>query len=96
MAEMKVNVAAGIAPYTDNDKYPTHFALYGKGGYRSVPTLSDMYNIPEERVEVGMLVYVEEMDRIYIYKSSGYNDTENPNDNENGGTFDEEGGGIGR
>ena len=59
MAELKgTNVAAGIVPFTDQDRYATHFAKYGKGGYRSVETIEERDSIPIERREEGMLCYV--------------------------------------
>lgn len=59
MAELKgTNIASGIVPFTDLDKYPTHYAKYGKGGYMTVETLRERDSIPEERKEVGMLCYV--------------------------------------
>ena len=59
MAELKgTNVAAGIVPFTDLDKYPTHYAKYGKGGYMSVETIEERDKIPAERKEEGMICYV--------------------------------------
>ena len=61
------NVSSGIVPFTDQDKYPTHYAKYGKGGYVSVQTISERNSIPKERKEVGMICYVEE-DPIHTYQ----------------------------
>ena len=59
------NVAAVIAPFTTDDTYATHDAEYGKGGYRTVDTITDRDNIPEARRTIGMLVYVVSDDKIY-------------------------------
>lgn len=52
------SVADPIVPFTSDDKYPTHYAEYGKGGFRSVQTYEDLSEIPQQRLEEGMLVYV--------------------------------------
>lgn len=52
------NIAAGIVPFTDQDNYATHFAKYGKGGYRTVETIEERDSIPADRREEGMLCYV--------------------------------------
>lgn len=70
MAEIKgTNITAPIAPFTTDDIYPTHYAEYGKGGYRTLETKSDLDNIPEARLEIGMLVYVKEDSKIYQLQS---------------------------
>ena len=59
MADLKgTNVAALIVPFTDQDSYATHDAKYGKGGFRSVQTIAERDAIPDERKEIGMVVYV--------------------------------------
>lgn len=52
------NVASGIVPFTDQDSYATHYALYGKGGFRSVNTIDERDSIPAARCEEGMVCYV--------------------------------------
>jgi len=52
------NVAGAIVPFNTLDRYATHFALYGKGGFRSVPSIMERNAIPTERREVGMWVRV--------------------------------------
>lgn len=54
------NVTSAIVPFTDQDRYPTHYAKYGKGGYRSVQTIAERDAIPQERLEEGMVVWVIE------------------------------------
>ena len=53
-----INVAAPVVPYTTTDIFPTHFASYGKGGWRTVNTLVDRDSIPFDRLELSMIVVV--------------------------------------
>lgn len=53
------NVGAPIVPVDSDDTYPSHLAQYGKGGYRSVASISARNAIPDDRREEGMVVYVE-------------------------------------
>ena len=62
------NLAAPVVPFTADDVYPTHYAQYGKGGFRTVVTLEDLDLIPQELREDGMLVYVSEEGMIYQYE----------------------------
>lgn len=64
------NVAAGIVPYTDLDRYATHDALYGKGGFRSVDTISERNAIPTERKTKGMVVIVNADNKAYQWNGS--------------------------
>lgn len=52
------NVLAPVVPFDTTDVHPTHQALYGQGGYRSVATTADRDAIPTPRREAGMLVWV--------------------------------------
>ena len=61
-------LSSGIVPGTTADKFPTHYAKYGQGGFRTVNSLEELDEIPEERLEIGMLVYVVENDNTYQYK----------------------------
>lgn len=63
------NVIAPIVPFSTEDGYPSHLALYGRGGYRTVPTVADRDAIPLLRREVGMLVYVAATGLIYRMES---------------------------
>ena len=54
------NLSAPVVPFTDHDEFPTHYALYGRGGYRTVQTINERDLISEERREEGMLVWVIE------------------------------------
>lgn len=59
------NVGGPVVPYTSADVYATHKALYGKGGYRTVATLTERNNIPLDRREMYMLVAVEANRQVY-------------------------------
>ncbi len=61
------NVSATIKPFTTADRFPTHEAQYGKGGYRTVESENDLYTIYTDRLETGTLVYVSLLDKIYKY-----------------------------
>ena len=59
MANIKgTNVAAPVVPFDTTDVHPSHEALYGKGGYRTVASNADRDAIPSARREAGMLVHV--------------------------------------
>lgn len=66
------NVAACIVPYTDLDKYATHDALYGKGGFRSVDTISERDGIPAERKTKGMVVIVNADNKPYQWNGTAW------------------------
>lgn len=66
-----VQVTGMVAPTSEADSYPTHYAGFGKGGHRSVDTLADMIGIPIARREEGMTVYVKEVKSTYILDSDG-------------------------
>lgn len=74
MAEENIKLSgtlliSAISPYNSTDKYPTHYAKYGHGGYRSVNDITELNEIPQERREEGMLVYVKSEEKVYIYKN---------------------------
>lgn len=80
------NLAAGIAPFTTDDKYATHYAEYGKGGWHSVATISDRDSIPVQRRETGMVVFVQEENIPYRLAADGsweglLNDVQEKTDN---------------
>lgn len=60
------NVAAPIVPFTNLEIYPTHIALYGKGGHKTVATIYDRDALPIERLEEGCSVFVKENGVKYI------------------------------
>lgn len=57
-----VNIPGPIAPYDSNDTYPTHSAIYGKGGWKSVGTLEALKLIPQDRLEDGCIVRIVDSD----------------------------------
>jgi hypothetical protein len=59
------NVIAPVVPYTTDDQYPSHDALYGLGGLREVASLVERDAIPSLRRRHGMLVYVAATDKTY-------------------------------
>lgn len=61
------NVAAAVVPFSTEDQFPTHFAKYGNGGWRSVLTKDDLDEIPSSRREDGMAVFVVEERCVYVY-----------------------------
>ena len=54
------NVAATVVPFTTDDIIATHDEEFGKGGYRSVSSLSERNAIPANRRKLGMIVKVLE------------------------------------
>lgn len=63
------NVAATLVPYDSADTYPTHTALHGKGGWKSVVNIDARNAIPADRLEEGAAVYVAENRTPYIFLS---------------------------
>lgn len=55
-----------IKPFDDQSPIATHDARYGRGGYRSVTSISERNSISAERRDVGMLVYVQETQLHYV------------------------------
>lgn len=73
MAKLKgTQVAAIVVPFTDADKYATHDAEYGKGGFRSVETIALRDAIPTERKTKGMVVRVNETGLHYYWNGSAW------------------------
>ena len=73
MAELKgTQVAAIVVPFTDADKYATHDAEYGKGGFRSVETIALRNAIPTERKTKGMVVRVNETGLHYYWNGRAW------------------------
>ena len=52
------NVGAPITTYQEGDTYATHYANEGQGGYKTVSTLIERDNIPDERRVEGMSCFV--------------------------------------
>jgi hypothetical protein len=70
MAEkiLGTNLSAMIAPFTTADTFATHDAKYGKGGFRSVKTFEELEAITADRTEIGMAVFVTELDKLFILR----------------------------
>jgi hypothetical protein len=62
------NVTAPIVPYSETDRYPTHDANYGKGGYRAVANIAARQAIPYDRRTVGMIVRTNDTNINWILK----------------------------
>lgn len=72
--EMKgTNISSPVVPFTKDDKYATHDETFGRGGYRSVNSISEMNAIPSERRKEGMLVNVIG-DKIYKLTNDSFVD----------------------
>lgn len=54
-----VVVTGPVAPTDTTDTYPSHLALYGKGGWRTVADATARDAIPAARREEGMIVVVQ-------------------------------------
>ena len=61
-----LNIPSTIVPYTEEDVYATHDSKFGKGGWRSVETISELNAIPVERRTIGMIVYVNQTKQTFI------------------------------
>ena len=73
MEELKgTNVAAPVVPFTSEDKYATHDARYGKGGFRSVATIAERDAIPADRKTEGMVVRVQADKKHYVWESNAW------------------------
>lgn len=68
-----VNVPGSIVPLQDIDSYATHSSQYGKGGWREVASTTERDAITDDRLNVGMAVYVTSENKVYIYKGETEN-----------------------
>ena len=64
-----VPVSGFIAPTSPTDVYPSHDAIWGKGGYRTVKNTVERDAIPDERRTEGMRVFV--LDELKEYQLLG-------------------------
>lgn len=60
-----ITILQPIAPNTESDPTPITNPKYGLGGLRSVGTTANRDDIPQERREEGMMVYVQSTDIYY-------------------------------
>lgn len=63
-----VDITGFIAPTSEDDLYATHKAKYGHGSHRSVLDITERNDIKDRRREIGMTVYVQSEDIIYILR----------------------------
>ena len=49
-------VGANIIPSSPMDKYPTHHAIFGRGGYKTVANEVERLAIPVDRLTIGSVV----------------------------------------
>ena len=73
----RVNIPGGVSQVNDNSLYPTHYSDFGLGGLRTAANLTERGEIPLERQDVGMLVYVETVETYFKLVTK---DTPDPND----------------
>jgi hypothetical protein len=59
-------VAAVIAPTDLTDTYAVTDPKYGKGSLRTVVSLNERNSITQSRRELGMVVYVSDLDKYFI------------------------------
>lgn len=67
------NIYAPIVPGTDEDRYPTHYNKYGKGGFKCVRTIAERNAIPIDRLEIPTMCYVFDDDLFYVWDGSNWN-----------------------
>lgn len=66
------NVAAPVVPFTTDDTYPSHLAIYGRGGFTHVRYSTQIRQIPAGRQEHGMLAYAHDSKAVYqLYSAPG-------------------------
>jgi hypothetical protein len=67
MSDIKgTNVASPIRPFSTFDKFPTAYQKEIKGGFHSISTMTEIDNeLPIERREVGMWIYVLDENQLY-------------------------------
>jgi hypothetical protein len=61
-----INLSDSIVPGTSEDNFPTHYDIYGKGGYRSVLDITERDSIPLERRSEGMIVRTNTINKLWM------------------------------
>lgn len=70
-----VPLSGPIAPSSATDTYPVTDPRYGLGGVRTVNTMQERNELPDQRRQRGMLVFVIETEKYYYLLSGiGNND----------------------
>lgn len=59
-------ITGPVVPSDTTDTFPSHLALYGKGGMRTVADTVERDTIPSARRESGMMVFTSGTKRIYM------------------------------
>ena len=70
-----VGIGGKIAPKDEDDSYAVTDPKYGLGGLRTVATLGEMYAIPFERRQIGMVCYVSSSGVYYSMLTVGTDGT---------------------
>jgi len=60
-------ILSPIVPFDSRDAYPTHYDVYGNGGYIAFQSSGELLSIPVNRQKVGMMGCLE--NQLYILKS---------------------------
>jgi hypothetical protein len=71
-----VQVTGSIAPTNVSDTYPSHDAIYGKGGQRSVADFATRNAISTARRVEGMLVYTESDGKTWVLLPAPWTNTD--------------------
>lgn len=66
--EGSVKITGFVSPTDTLDTYPTHDAVYGKGGLNHAADTTARDLITEERRREGMMCYVASEQKMYILK----------------------------
>ena len=67
----QTKVVAPVVPNSPLDVYPTHIAIFGKGGMKNVLSITERNAIPTERRENGMFVYTYTDSTLWVLDSVG-------------------------
>lgn len=69
-------MAAMLAPFTTDDRYPTHNSIFGKGGSKEVQTIADRDAIPTERLSEGCTCYVVGTGKTYRWLNNAWTEVQ--------------------
>lgn len=61
-----ITVIDKIVPTSDQDTYPTHEDIYGRGGLMTVANVNERDSIPEPRRKIGMMVRTNADQKVWI------------------------------
>ena len=60
-------ILSAVVPFDSRDKYPTHYDVYGNGGYVAFSSSGDMLSVPIGRQKIGMMACLD--NQLYILQS---------------------------